>query len=67
MLPIESKFNYSSNSSNNANLANFASKLVKEATLKDCISATKGSKSDGFVKVCDGVDRKQEGKPYFQD
>ena len=67
MLPIESKFPHSNNSSNNANLANFASKLVKEATLKDCISATKGSKNDGFVKVCDGVDRKQEVKPYFQD
>jgi hypothetical protein len=49
MLPIESKFHHSNNSSNNGNLANFASKLVKEATLKDCISATKGSKNDGFV------------------
>jgi hypothetical protein len=67
MLPIESKFQHSNNSSNNGNLANFASKFVKEATLKDCISATKGSKNDGLVKVCDGVDRKQEGKPYFRN
>jgi Leu/Phe-tRNA-protein transferase len=59
MIPIESKFHHNNNASN-SNLVNFASKLVKEATIKDCKNATSGNKGESFVKVCESADHKQE-------
>jgi hypothetical protein len=59
MIPIESKLTHNSNSNNN-HLVNFASKLVKEATVKDSKNSSSFNKGDSFVMVCENADRKQE-------